>query len=122
MPQHRGDALFVHAVKRNEDSDAINVSELSQAPDSARNEAEKVKSNIHHRATGTFHKPRQIMQQCTADIPLEAVALLQSYRACQRTVERKLKLDEVLVAPNTLAEINMPQNLRSTIRGDNFLL
>ena len=109
-------------VKRNEDGDAIKVFERSHALDPARNEAEKVKSKIRHRATDTLDKPRQIMQQCTAGIPLEAVALLPSYRACHRTVERKRKLDEVLVAPNTLAEINIPQNLRSTIRGNIFLL
>ncbi len=39
----------------------------------------------------------------------------------QCTVERKRKLGEVLVAPNTLAEINIPPNLCSTNRGDNFL-
>ena len=81
-----------------------------------------MKSNIRHRATDTLDKPQQIMQQCTTGIPLKAVALLPSYRACQRTVERKRKLDEVFVAPNTLAEINIPPNLRSTIRGDTFLL
>ena len=44
-------------VKRNEDGDAINVSEHSHTSDQTRNEAEKVKSNIRHRVTDTLDKP-----------------------------------------------------------------
>ena len=49
-------------VKRNEDGDAINVSEHSHKPDLARNEAEIVKSNIRHHAIDASDKPKQIMQ------------------------------------------------------------
>ena len=53
----------------------------------------------------------------------EAVAELPSYTSVQRMIQRKRKRDNVLIPnPTTLREINVPEELRRTLRGYVFLM
>ena len=63
------------------------TSEHNHAPDPEKIEAVKAVVGMRERAAEEFGRPRQIIQNCTQGVSMEAVVLLPSYNACQRTIE-----------------------------------
>ena len=99
------------------------ISEHNHAPDPEKIQAVKAVVGMRERAEHEFGRPRQIIQNCTQGISLEAVALLPSYNACQRTVERKRKrVQEPHATPRTVADIVIAQDQQITFRNSPFLL
>ena len=63
------------------------------------------------------------IQQTQATLSQEAVAKLPQYKTLQRNVQRKRKIEWApAVNPGTVADIDIPDKLRTSLRGDNFLL
>ena len=70
-----------------------------------------------------FGRPRQVIQNCTQGISLEAAALLPSYTASQQTIKRKRKLvQEPHQTPRTVNDIVISQDQQITMRNTPFLL
>ena len=63
------------------------------------------------------------IQQTQATLSQEAVAKLPQYKTLQRNVQRKRKVQWApAVNPGAVADIDIPDKLRTSLRGDNFLL
>ena len=80
-------------------------------------------TQIRQRAETSRDPPRLVIQQATATLTDEAIAEVPEYKALQRMIERKRKLNgEPGANPRTIADINIPAQHRQTLRGENFLL
>ena len=80
-------------------------------------------SEVRRRSSQSRDTPRLIIQETQATLSEEAVAELPSYTSVQRMIQRKRKRDNVLIPnPATLREINVPEELRRTLRGHVFLI
>ncbi|KII61887.1 hypothetical protein RF11_14163 [Thelohanellus kitauei] len=110
-------------LKKKTDGTVQITSEHEHAPDTAKNESEKIKADIRERAKYGVEKPRQIIVNSSVGVTLEAANFLPSYIASQRTIERKRKRPDVNNSrPNTVQEIILPEELKLTTRSQNFLL
>lgn len=110
-------------VKVSQHDIVVVVSEHNHAPGPDRNEAHKVVVEIRRRAVTTVEKPRQIIQQTTAAVPLEVASHLPEYTASQRMIQRQRKRHAVPYGPvNSLADIVIPDSLKQTTRNEDFLL
>ncbi|XP_059147899.1 uncharacterized protein LOC131935505 [Physella acuta] len=99
------------------------VSQHNHAPDPEKIQTIKAVVKMRENATLEFGRPRQIIRSATEGISMDAVALLPSYNACQRVIERKRKLVlETYVTPRTVADIVIPLHQQLTNRGSPFLL
>ncbi|KAM4687807.1 uncharacterized protein O3C94_006261 [Discoglossus pictus] len=63
----------------------------NHAPHPERNEVQKTVAEMRRRAKATVERPKQIIQQCSLGMSLEAASMLPSYKASQRTIERLRK-------------------------------
>jgi len=108
--------------KKLSDGSSVEVTVHIHAPDNAKNDAERVKADIRQRAVNTVERPRQIILQTTTGTSLEASQYLPAYSSLQRTVNRKRKREN-LALPNlrSVQEIQIPDQLKVTTRGDSFL-
>lgn len=110
-------------VKVDSSGTLTNITDHDHPPDPEGVEATKVVANIRHRAATNVEKPRQIVQQCTAGLPLACASHLPSYTASQRTIGRvRKKAGQPSAAVNSLGDITMPNAMVITTRGDNFLI
>jgi hypothetical protein len=110
-------------LKKKTDGTLQTSTEHMHAPDTAKNESEKIKATIRERAENGVEKPRQIIVNSTAGVSLEAAHLLPSYSASQRTVERKRKRPDVNnPRPHSVKDIILPDTMKVTTRSENFLL
>lgn len=93
------------------------------APNPGKNEALKSVAEMKTRAKETSENPRQIIQQCTNLLSLEAATQLPQYSSTQRTIQR-VRNQEMLPYPTpaTTADIQIPLQLRNTTRDEAFLL
>lgn len=99
------------------------ITEHNHTPEPGKIEALKAAIEMRERAEQDFCKPRQIIQNSTAGIALEAAVHLPSYSASQRNIERKRKITrEPLQNPGTVRDIVIPQALQTTLRGMPFML
>ena len=108
--------------KKLSDRSLVEVTAHIHAPDNAKNDAERVKTDIRQRAVNTVERPRQTILQTTTGTSLEASQYLPGYSSLQRTVNRKRKREN-LALPNlrSVQEIQIPDQLKVTTRGDSFL-
>ena len=81
--------------KQNPDGSSVVITGHIHAPDTAKNDAERVKADIRQRAVNTVERPRQIILQTTTGIRLESSQYLPSYTSLQQTVNRKRKRENV---------------------------
>lgn len=110
-------------LKKHTDGTIRKSTEHTHAPDTARNETEKIKATIRERAANGVEKPRQIILNSTTAVSLEAANLLPTYSASQRTIERKRKRNDVdNPRPHSVHDITLPDTLKVTTRSENFLL
>ena len=112
------------SARAHEQNEVVEIkSEHNHVPDPGAYEARKSISAIKERATTSRDTPRFIIQTEQATLSSEAISSLPQYRSIQRTVQRKRKLNsEPIVQPRAIPDINIPDQLRSTLRGENFLL
>lgn len=105
-------------------NDVITVtSHHNHAPDPEKIQVIKAGVEMRERAERELGRPRQIIRRATEGISMEAVALLPSYNACQRAIERKRKLvQEPQQTPRRVADIIISPALQLTLRGSPFLL
>jgi len=88
-----------------------------------KNDVERMKADICQRAVNTVERPRQIILQSMSAATLEASQSLPSYTSSQRTIQRKQKRENIaLPNPRLVQEIEIPDKLKVTTRGENFLL
>ena len=86
-------------------------------------EAKETITIIKERAANSRDPPRFLIHQAQATITNEGLAEMPKYTSIQRTIERKRKRDgNNVINPRNVAEIHVPNELRETLRGDNFLL
>jgi len=105
------------------DGSFIEIAGHAHATDNAKNDAEKIKVEMCHRAVTTVEQPRQIIQHCTTGASLESCQSLPSYTSLRRTIQRKRKRDnQDFPNPRSVADIQLPDTLKVTTRGDNFIL
>lgn len=99
------------------------IADHNHAPAPEDNEAKKVVTEIRRRALNTVERPRQIIQQSSAGVSLQAASMLPSYTASQRAILRQRKRRDLPYANVTsLNDIAIPDVLRKTTRGNDFLL
>jgi FLYWCH zinc finger domain len=104
-------------LKKKTDGTLQTSTEHMRAPDTAKNESEKINANIRKRAENGVEKPRQIIVNSIAGVSLEAAHLLPSYSASQRTVERKRKRPDVSnPRPLFVQDIILPDTMKVTTR------
>ena len=97
-------------LKKKTDGTLQTTTEHMHAPDTAKNESEKIKATIRERAENGVEKPRQIIVNSTVGVSLEAANLLPSYSASQRTIERKRKRSDVdNPRPHSVTDIILPE-------------
>ena len=95
----------------------------NHVPDPAGMEVKHLQSEVRQRATTSHDTPRLIIQESQANLTDEAVAKMPQYKTLQRTVQQKRKVDGApTLNPNNVAEIDITDTLKQTLRGDNFLL
>ena len=86
-------------------------------------EAKIVVTQIRQRAANSRDPPRLLVQQAQATLSNEAMAEMPQYNSIQRHVQRKKKINgDPIANPRNIEEIAIPNSLRQTLRGDNFLL
>lgn len=74
------------------------------------------------RAGTTHETARHMITESTLNIPEESAAQLPKYASLQRLIERKWKREQLpYPTPSSLAEIDIPDELRLTKRNENFL-
>ena len=79
-------------------------------------------TQIKQRAENSRDAPRLLIRQASATLN-EAIPEVPRYNSLQRTIQRKRKINGKPVAnPRTIQEIDVPAQLRQTLRGDDFLL
>lgn len=99
------------------------VSVHNHAPDPESNEAKKIVGEIRRRAATTVERPRQIIQQTTCGISLGTASKLPAYKASQRMIERhRKKTHNPYSNITSLHDIVIPDELKTSTRGSNFLL
>ena len=99
------------------------VSQHGHAPDPAQCGSKKSQSSLRNRAARSNDAARRIIQETQTETPAESIAVMPKYKSLQRTVQRQRRRDgEPIAAPRNVAEIDIPNNLRRSIRGENFLL
>ena len=88
-------------------------------PNPAKIEMKLSLSEVRRSSSQSRDTPRLIIQETQAELSEEAVAELPSYSSVQRMIQRKRKYDNVPIPnPATLREINVPEELRRTLRDD----
>ena len=103
--------------------DVREVTEHSHTPNPAECRAKNILSSLRSRASTSNDAARRIIQETQTQTPAESVALLPKYRSLQSTVQRKRRRNrEPIAAPRNVAEIDIPEHLRLSLRGENFLL
>ena len=105
------------------ENEAQHISEHNHAPDPAKVESLKVIASIRDRAATGMEKPRQIIQQSTSGMTLEAASQLPSY-ATERKIIQRIRKRKQQPYPNPLHafEIDIPEVLRKSTRDRDFLL
>lgn len=99
------------------------ISEHNHAPDPAKVECLKVIAAIRDRASTDVEKPRQIIQQGTSEITLEAASQLPSYEAERKIIQREQKRkQQPYPNPQNLLEIDIPETFHKSARDKDFLL
>ena len=80
-------------------------------------EAKSRAAQLRQRAATSNDAPRRIILETETNLSAAAVAMMPKYRSLQRTVERKRKLaGEPIAAPQTVADIDILQRLRESLR------
>ena len=86
-------------------------------------EAKIAVTQIRQRAANSRDPPHLLVQQAQATLSNEALAEMPQYNSLQRNVQRKRKINgDPIANPRNIEEIAIPNSLRQTLRGDNFLL
>ena len=92
-------------------------------PDPTKIEMKQSLSEVRWRSSQSRDTPRLINQETQTILSEEAVAELPSYSSVQPMIQRKRKPNNVPIPnPAMLKEINVPEELRRTLRGDVFLM
>ena len=125
MVHHLGSACICDCVgqrKKHSDGFSVEVTAHIHATDNAKNDAECVKAAIQQRAVNMVEWPRQIILQTTTGSSLEASQYLPAYSSLQRTINGKRKRENLTIQnPHSVHEIQIPDQLKVTTRGDSFL-
>lgn len=104
-------------------NEIIHKSEHNHAPSPPKVECSKVIAAIRVRAATGVEKPRQIIQQSTNGMTLEAASQLPSYEAERKIIQRERKRkQQPYPNPQNVMEIDIPEVLRKSTRGEDFLL
>ncbi|CAG8662727.1 6134_t:CDS:1, partial [Dentiscutata heterogama] len=77
-------------------------------------------NNIRERASQTREKPSQIIQDIVINMPEESFSYMPSNEAIRKQISRTRNRN-MPTQPQTLENINVPDQLRTTIRGEQFL-
>jgi hypothetical protein len=105
------------------DNVSVVLSDHNHAPNPEGMAAAVTVCAIKQRAIVTAEPPRQVFGTVTRGLDLNVAALLPTPEACRKIIHRKRKAEGVnYVVPRTIADIDVPLDLRSTTRGENFLL
>lgn len=92
-------------------------------PDPAELEIRTSMTRIRQRASTSRDTPRLIIQESQSRMSEEAVVACPQYHSIQRMIQRKRKLNgEPVANPGSITDIDIPDLLKVTLRGDQFLL
>jgi len=106
-----------------DDTVMIANTEHNHPEEPAENEAYEIRSQIRERALETLEPPRQIIQRCENHATQEVISFLPTYKASQRTIERiRQRTNAPYPVPTALSDIVIPDSLRYTSDGEDFLL
>lgn len=94
---------------------------INHAPDASRLIVKTAIANINDKAKSTRENPSQIIQDIHSAVPITARPYMPSVEATRKIIlraRRKLLPPE----PSSVEEINIPDNLKKCLNGDQFLL
>ncbi|XP_055352623.1 uncharacterized protein LOC129598649 [Paramacrobiotus metropolitanus] len=95
----------------------------SHAPDVVKVRAKSARQVLKARAATTLERPRQIIDEIRADIPLTVAVKMTSYDALAQTVVRQRKAAGIpATRVNTLADIDGGYFLKENTRGESILI
>ena len=105
------------------DRNCTEKGEHSHAPDPVKVDEDRVKEKVCKAAETTHDPPRRILQDVIAGLPNEVAAKIGSGAKLKRTVSRKRRaIGNYPPRPQSAASIVIPESLRSTFTGDDFIL
>ena len=85
--------------------------------------AQTAKISFKKRSRECMETSRQLFQNITKNLPIQAAVRLPNYRSVQRGVERERRRNAIpLPRPESLEDIQTEKFLQDSIRGDQFLL
>ena len=105
------------------DRNCTEKGEHSHAPEPVKVGEERVKEKVLKAAETTHDPPRRILQDAVAGLPDELAAKIGSGAKLKRSVSRRRRaMGNYPPPPLSAASIVIPESLRYTFTGDNFIL
>ncbi|CAG8664278.1 24017_t:CDS:2 [Gigaspora rosea] len=92
----------------------------NHAPETSRTDVIQTLNNIRERALQTREKPSQIIQDIVINMPEESFSYMPSNEAIRKQISHA-RNKNMPTQPQTLENINVLDQLRTTIRGEQFL-
>ena len=106
-----------------ENSEYVKLTDHNHVPNPDELLSIEFKAKINERAVASTNAPRKIIHEAFLDIHPADASAISNYSWAQRLVERKRKRNDIPVsAPQSFEDITIPQELKFTNIGDQFLL
>ena len=99
--------------------DVVRLGDHNHAPNASKVQTDKISNELKNLGKNSNDRPIQIVQSVTARASLEVRSNLPSRDAMRRQVKRARRT-ELLAEPNTLNDIDIPNQYQMTLAGQNF--
>ena len=106
-----------------DNTECINLTDHNHAPNPDEITSAKFKSKVNERAAVSSEAPRKIIHEMLLDVDPGDASSISSYTTAQRSIARKRKKNDIpLPTPSSFESIVIPEQLKLTNTGDQFML